>query len=290
MPQNNTPDLWIHNFPQPDENSHKYKRGSSVIFGAPSLTGSSRLSASACSRLCGAVTVCAPQGTGDIYRTSLPPQIMVRDFQGDIPEYYFSDYRVKSLIAGPGGGYGDEFLRNIAYRAWEQKHLNGLVLDAEGFKAWRGDLIEGFSAFVNIPTIVTPHEGEFEYVFGAASERHQDIMQGEPIERAQKAAEFLNAIVVLKGHETIIAMAGRDPVVNKNASPYLATAGSGDVLSGMIGGLLAAGMLPFDAACAAVWIHGETSKICGPGMVASDISEKIPKVLKEMLGIEKKVG
>ncbi len=284
----NTPDLWIDSYPHPDKNSHKYSRGSTIVFGAATLTGATRLCASASSRLCGAVTVCAPLGTGEIYRSSLPPQIMVRDFQDDKPEHYFSDKRITSVIVGCGGGYGDQFFQNTAYRAWEQKHLNGLVLDAEGFKAWRGNMIEDFAAFVRRPTIVTPHEGEFEYVFGSA-DRHQHIMQGDKLERAQKAANLLDAIIVLKGYETVIAEKGREPVINKKASPYLATAGSGDVLAGIIGGLVAAGMPPFNAACAGVWIHGETSQICGAGMVASDIIEKIPKVLKEMLGIDKKV-
>ena len=98
------------------------------------------------------------------------------------------------------------------------------------------------------------------------------------------------AVIVLKGAETLIAQSGRITVCNDGASPYLATAGSGDVLSGMISGLMAQGMPIFEAVCAAVWMHGNSSLRLGCGLVASDIVKIIPKLLKEMLGIEKKVG
>ena len=96
---------------------------------------------------------------------------------------------------------------------------------------------------------------------------------------------MLKAVIVLKGAETIIAAPNGKVLTNDNASPYLATAGSGDVLSGMIAGLMAQGMNAFDAACAAVWMHGQASQIIGAGLVASDLIEKIPELLKEMLGI-----
>lgn len=273
----NFPENWIKSFPVPDEYSHKYTRGSAVVFGAPSLTGATRLVASACARLCGAVSVCAPNGTGDIYRTSLPAHIMVRDFKDGQPQDYFSDKRVKSVIAGSGGGYGDDFFRRLEFQAWEQDHLNALVLDAEGFKALRGVDFDKLAEDTTVSTIVTPHEGEFEFVF-------PDI-KGDRIDRAREAAKHINAVIVLKGAQTIIAMHGRETVINETASPYLATAGSGDVLSGIIGGLTASGMPAFEAACAGVWLHGRASEMLGAGMVASDIVEIIPKTLKEVLGI-----
>ena len=285
----NTPENWIKKYPLPQEGDHKYKRGHAVIFGAPSLTGATRLCASSCARFAGLTSVVAPEETGGIYRTAFPAHIMVRDSAGKKIESHFIDERVSAVIAGCGGGFDHDFFRNIAYRAWEQKHLKGLILDADAFKAWNGDLIEDFSAFEKLPTIVTPHEGEFNYVFGKSA-RHKDVLSGSRIEQAQKAAELLSAIVVLKGPETIIAQKNREPVINKNAPPYLATAGSGDVLAGMIGGLVAQGMVPFDAACAAVWIHGEAANILGVGLVASDLPEIFPKVFQEVLGISDKLG
>ncbi|MDH5722570.1 MAG: NAD(P)H-hydrate dehydratase [Alphaproteobacteria bacterium] len=282
----NAPENWIKNYPLPQKSDHKYKRGHAVIFGAPSLTGATRLCASACARFAGLTSVVATEESADIYRAALPAHIMVRSSTGEKIESHFTDERITAVIAGCGGGFDDEFFRNIAYRAWEQKHLKGLVLDAEGFKAWSGDMVEEFMAFERIPTIVTPHEGEFNYVFDG----RKDVLSGSRAEQAQKAAELLHAIVVLKGAETIIAAVGQETVINKNAPPFLATAGSGDVLAGMIGGLVAQGMPLFDAACAAVWMHGEAANMLGAGLVASDLPEILPKVLQEVLGISAKLG
>ena len=285
----NEPSIWINDFPFPKVDDHKYKRGHCVVFGAQILTGATRLASEAASRLCGLTTVVSPSDSVEVYRASLKPHIMVRESTGHNIEHNFSDQRVKAVLAGSGGGYGDEFFRNLCFRAWEQEHLNGIVLDAEAFKAWRGGMLEDFISFENGRTVITPHEGEFEYVF-SQSTSYQSILDGGKEERAIKAAKLLNATVVLKGHETIIAAPNGEYVVNDNAQPFLATAGSGDVLAGMIGGLIASSMEPFKAACCGVWMHGRASEILGVGLVASDIEQIIPKVLKEMLGIRKKVG
>lgn len=274
----NDPDLWLDYFPRYKADGHKYDRGHAVIYGAPKLTGATRLASSSCARLCGLTTVVAPfDDAASLYRTTLPAHIMVEELLS-APEKNLSDTRRAAVLAGSGGGYGDEFFRNLCFRLWEMEHVKGIVLDAEGFKAWRGGCVADFSAFVRRPTIVTPHEGEFHYVFGDHP-WHEDILRGDRAEQAQKAARKLDAIVVLKGVKTVIADNTR-VVVNEDAPPFLATAGSGDVLAGMITGLVAAGMEPFWAACAGVWLHARAAEFFGLGLVATDLPDKIPHVLQ----------
>lgn len=284
----NTPDLWLDYFPRYQVDGHKYDRGHAVIYGAPKLTGATRLAASSCARLCGVTTVVAPfDDVASLYRTTLPAHVMVEELLSK-PEKHVVDPRRAAVLVGSGGGYGGEFFCNLCYRLWEMEHINGIVLDAEGFKAWRGGYVADFAAFVRRPTIVTPHEGEFHHVF-SDHPWNKDVLRGDRAEQAQKAARKLDAIVVLKGAKTVIADNTR-VVVNEDAPPYLATAGSGDVLAGMITGLLAAGMEPFWAACAGVWLHSRTAEIVGAGLVASDLPDKIPYVLQETLGFQDKLG
>lgn len=281
----NRPDLWLEHFALPSEEGHKYDRGAAVIYGAPKLTGATRLAASACARLCGVTSVVAPHGVGDIYRTALPAHIMVEDLQENTPQAHVTDARRTSVLLGSGGGYDETFIRSLCVQLWAQPHLNGIVLDAEGFKAWGGLYRDQFAAQVARPIIVTPHQGEFQHVF----KDNPDVLSGSREKQAQKAAKILKAIVVLKGAETVITD-GVHVVVNNDAPSTLATAGSGDVLAGMITGLLAAGMPAFEAACVGVWIHSKAAQKCGLGLVASDLCDEIPNVLKDLLGIHLKVS
>ncbi|MGB3723132.1 MAG: NAD(P)H-hydrate dehydratase [Pacificimonas sp.] len=253
----NTPDLWRHLLPRPAADGHKYDRGHAVILAAPALTGATRLAAEACSRMgTGLVSVLATE-RGDVYRASLPSDIMVS-------EGHIADIRKPTvLLAGCGGVAG-------AHEAV----LHGppddvvMVLDAEAIG-------KGLPAPSDQPAILTPHEGEFARFF-------PDI-EGDKLDRARAAAERTNAIVVLKGAETVITAADGRAVVNRHASPWLAKAGTGDVLAGMIAGLAAQDMPPFDAACAGVWIHGEAGRRIGPGLVAGDIASEVPGILARLL-------
>ncbi len=251
--EQNSPDLWISKLPRPFESGHKYSRGHAVIYGSPELTGATRLAAEACARVgAGLVTVLAKPDVATIYRTSLPAHIMVRD------DLTWTDPRVNACLYGPGGmpcpvDFDGEM---------------PVVLDA--------------SALVDLPDtlsgrfVLTPHEGEFSKLFPDLS--------GEREEMLRQAVERTKAVILLKGAKTLIGAPDRQFVVNDHASPYLATAGSGDVLAGMITGLLAAGMDPFDAACAATWMHGEAAIRFGPGLVASDLPGLIPSVLASLPG------
>ncbi len=223
------------------------------MYGAPELTGATRLAAEGCARMgAGLVTVLSMPEMAAIYRASLPAHIMVR------ADLDWVDARTTAKLYG-SGGLAKPFVydRNVK-----------TVLDA--------DALKNLPRTLNGHFVLTPHEGEFARAF--------PHITGDRRERALKAAQETGACVVLKGSQTVIAAADGRVVVNDHACPYLATAGSGDVLAGMIVGLLAQGMAPFEASCAAVWIHGACGLRFGAGLVASDLVGLIPDVLKEMLG------
>ncbi len=255
----NSPDLWIDNFPIPKSDGHKYHRGHALIFAAPELTGATRLASTACSRIgAGLVTVLAFDNA-DIYRSTLPSDIMVRSGSLDEPK------GVTARLGGSGGII--------------PSHLEAMFNPlAEGVRVFDADAIPGQSDLncLDQNCILTPHEGEFERTFGK--------IEGSRIERVRKATELSNSIIVLKGHETIVGHPDGRIVINHHASPWLAKAGTGDVLAGLICGLAAQGMSPFDAACAGVWIHGESGLRLSAGLVASDLEKVVPAILKDLLG------
>ena len=254
MPQENTPDLWFTDFPQREADSHKYDYGHALIYGAPELTGATRLAASACARIgAGLTTVLAKEG--DVYRGTLPAHIMVRDNTA------WSDKRVSARLYGPGGmAKGVKISLN-----------RSCVLDADALLCMPDKL--------NEQTVLTPHGGEFAKAF-------PDI-EGSREDKALNAARRTGAVIVLKGVETVVAHPDGRCVVNKHDSSNLSTAGTGDVLAGLVTGLLAQGMPAFEAACAAVWIHGDAALKFGPGLVATDLIDLIPKVLQEGLGFSR---
>jgi hydroxyethylthiazole kinase-like uncharacterized protein yjeF len=256
--KHNHPDLWRSALKPPTQDTHKYDRGLALVYGAPDLTGATRLAASSCARIgAGLVTVLAPAEIADVYRIVLPAHIMVRD------DLDWFDKRITARLYGPGG-----LAKGVRLRLDRPA-----VLDADALKT--------LPEILNDRCVLTPHEGEFERAF-------PDLV-GSRTEKALQAACKSGAIIVLKGAETVVAHPDGRIVLNTHASPYLATAGSGDVLAGMITGLLAQSVEPFEAACAAVWIHGDAARKFGAGLVASDLVDLIPAVLKEVLGISGQV-
>ncbi len=272
----NTPSLWMDKFPIPKEHDHKYSRGQVVVLGAKDMTGAACLTAGAASRLgAGLVTIIAPDDQSfQIYR-SFEPHIIVRRYI-DIVDFT-KDAKLKARVCpAVGMGIGDEdygSLRRIVLSLLCNN--DSMVIDADGLNAFAGRCDMLFSN-LHKNIVLTPHDGEFSRLFG-------DIT-------AKQAAVISNAVIVKKGYKTVIASPDGREVINKNAAPYLATAGSGDVLSGVISSLMAQGMSGFDAACAGVFIHGRASQMLGIGLVAGDLIKIFPKVLKEMLGIYKKLG
>mgnify|MGYP000568270743 CR=1 FL=1 len=252
----NHPDLWLEKYPHPVDNTHKYKKGLSVIYGGPKMCGAVHMASLACMRIgSGLCRVVTKPEASDLYRTILPPHIIVTED----PDW--NDQRVTARLIGPGAGedvdkFVDEFLRYDV----------PIVLDADALSQ-----LKPFTPHV----VLTPHEGEFEKLCPEAT--------GSKLEKVLYASQKTAAVIVLKGSDTVVAQQGRTCVINTHTSPALATAGTGDVLAGMITGLLAQGMTAFDAACAAVWMHGEAGIRLGTGCVAPDIPDAIPAILQELL-------
>lgn len=252
----NAPELWVQALPKPHPHGHKYDRGHAVILGAETYTGATRLAAEACSRVgAGLVTVQSPS-QAQVYRATLPADIMVRS------DTFGALNRPSAILAGPGGctDAQTDMLCKI------DPSLD-IVLDADAIRIYQKVSVNS--------CIVTPHAGEFA--------RYFDVTQGVAEHRASQAAKSAGLIVVLKGPQTVIAAPDGQTVTNTTASPYLAKAGSGDVLAGLITGLLAQGMPAFDAACAGVWIHGQAGMRIGPGLIPQDITDEIRPILLDLL-------
>ena len=266
----NSPDLWLSKYPWPKRDGHKYQRGHVLVLGGAEMTGASRLAARAALRIgAGVVTLAAPKSVWQVYASSLIG-IIVKAV-GGIEDYekLLDDERHDALIVGPGAGVGVK-TREAVLAALATKR--SIVLDADAITSFESCRDELFSA-LHSSCIMTPHEGEFARIFE---------LTGDRLERARAAAKLSGAVIVLKGSDTIIAAPDGRAIINGNAPPNLATAGSGDVLTGFIAGLLAQGLAPFEAAAAAVWLHGEAATDFGEGLIAEDLSEALPKVLKRL--------
>ncbi|MDE1900181.1 MAG: NAD(P)H-hydrate dehydratase [Alphaproteobacteria bacterium] len=270
-PTENAPDLWRDIFPWPDADSHKYTRGTLLIRGGASMTGAARLAARAAQRMgAGLVILAAPRDALPIYAEALE-SVIVRP--ADTPDEWrdlVGDARQPAVLIGPGLGRGaaqkNETLTALAVK-------RPCVIDADGLTNFAAEP-ETLFAHLHDACVLTPHEGEFDRLFGDRG--------GDKVTRARAAAREAGCIVLLKGAETVIASPSGQAVVNRNAPPWLATAGSGDVLAGMIAGLLAQKMDAFRAACAAAWGHGRCAALHGPGLIAEDIVAGIPKMLQEI--------
>lgn len=267
----NDPVNWLHAFPWPRLQGHKYHRGHTLVVGGELLTGASRLSALACARVgSGLVTLAAPQLAWPVYASALT-SIMVQPFgqPEDLVSLLAQAHR-NAVVIGPGLGVGSTVPAYV--QAVLQARLP-TVLDADALSVFQLDpacLFENLHA----SCVLTPHEGEFARLFPGLS--------GSRLERARQAAQLSGAVVVLKGPDTVIAAPDGWLSINTNAPPDLATGGSGDVLAGFIAGLMAQGMPAFQAACAGVWLQGECARAFGPGLIADDLPGMLPGVLKSL--------
>ena len=279
----NVPALWHHLLPRPAVDTHKYARGHAAVFsGGPSSTGAARLAAQAAARAgAGAVTVLSSPEALPVNAAHLTA-IMVAKVEGvgDV-ERFVTTRKVRAAVLGPGFGVGETARAYVlALLAGHGEELAGLVLDADGITAFRETPEELFAAAHASGTalVLTPHEGEFARLF-------PDLAGDETLsklERALRAAERAHAVVVLKGADTVVAAPDGRAAINANATPWLATAGSGDVLAGIIAGLLAQGMPAWEAACAAVWIHADAGSRFGPGLIADDLPGLLPAALRDL--------
>jgi hydroxyethylthiazole kinase-like uncharacterized protein yjeF len=190
-----------------------------------------------------------------------------------------ADKRLNSCVVGPGAGVGER-TRDFVFTALSAGR--GLVLDADALTSFAEAPDRLFEAIKGSPdrqVVLTPHEGEFHRLFSEISNKHP---LRSKLERVRDAAQRSGAIVLLKGPDTVVASAQGLASIASNAPPWLATAGAGDVLSGMIAGFLAQGVPAFEAACIGVWMHGEAAREAGPGLIAEDLPEVLPAVFRRI--------
>jgi len=269
----NGPELWLPRFPWPSAASHKHARGRLIVVsGEVWSTGAARLAARGALRIgAGMVTVLSPPEALPSNAAHLEA-VMLRPFETDL-ELEQAAADVDAAVIGPAAGVTDTTLLNVLALA---RTGAALVIDADAITIFRDDPEELFSV-LDRDDVLTPHPGEFERLFPG-------LLAGssERITAARRAAERAGAVVLLKGADTVVAAPDGRCVVNGNGSPWLATAGSGDVLAGFIGGLVAQGMESFEAACAAAWIHAEAAELHGPGLISEDLPGLAPAVLRRL--------
>lgn len=268
MSETNAPALWHHLLPWPGPDTHKHHRGRlGVVSGGRLRTGAARLAARAGLRVgAGLVRVLCPPDAAPVVAAAVEA-IMVDAFETPEDLVRLAE-GLDCVVIGPAAGLTTATAANLAALG---RTPATLVVDADAL-TWFRDQPEGLFACLQPGDVLTPHAGEFERIFpgGLAHDRET---------AAHEAARRCGSHIVLKGHETVIAAPDGRTRVNPNGSPWLATAGSGDVLAGMIGGLIAQGMDSFEAASAAVWIHAAAAGQFGPGLTADDLPDLIPAVL-----------
>jgi hydroxyethylthiazole kinase-like uncharacterized protein yjeF len=276
----NEPELWKAKFPKPKRQGHKYDRGHAVVVSGPMhATGAARLAARAALRAgAGLVTVAAPKPSLPVLAAALLA-VMVREATGAKGlANLLADHRMNVVVLGPGQGVGKP-TRDTVVAAAKAKRM--LVIDADAIASFAG-APDALAKAIKpaAAAVVTPHEGEFARLFGPKSK----VLQAESkIERARAAAKALGAVVLLKGPDTVVAAPDGRASLGTNAPPWLATAGSGDVLAGIVAALLAQGMPAFEAASASVWLHGEAGNVAGPGMIAEDLDLALHDVVGRLL-------
>ncbi|MAS07502.1 MAG: bifunctional ADP-dependent NAD(P)H-hydrate dehydratase/NAD(P)H-hydrate epimerase [Ahrensia sp.] len=281
----NGPALWADALPRANTGWHKYARGHAAVFsGGRHATGAARLSAMAAQRAgAGAVTILGQPDALDIHAAQVT-SIMLRPCQPDDAYDRLRGLKgCRACVLGPG--FGDlSTARLIALSLLEERHATGLrlVLDADGITAFASDhaaLFDAAKGSAASALVLTPHEGEFARLFPDLAEDGRL----SKLDKALQASSRANAIVLYKGPDTVIAAPDGRAAINSNATPALATAGSGDVLAGVVAGLLAQDMPCFEAACAAAWLHGEAGRAAGPLAIAEDLVSGIAPALAPML-------
>jgi hydroxyethylthiazole kinase-like uncharacterized protein yjeF len=280
----NGPELWGGCFPIPRIEGHKYSRGHAVIVsGDLSHTGAARLAARGALRAgAGLVTLASPREALAV-NAAASLAVMVRpvDGAGELAAL-LDDPRLNAVVLGPGGGAGPAMRKLVAAALSGER---AVVLDADALTSFAKDpaaLAKAIKRRGGQGTVLTPHEGEFNSLFKAI---HGDSKVISKHEKARIAAVDMGAIVLLKGPDTVVASPDGRVAIADNAPPWLATAGAGDVLAGMTAGLLAQGMPAFEAAAAAVWLHGEAGNEAGPGLIAEDLSDALPAVYRRLFSL-----
>ena len=278
----NDPALWAAHFPVPRVDGHKYSRGHAVVVsGGVASTGAARLAARGALRAgAGLVTIASPR---EALAVNAAASLAVGDGPGLVDGAeelvdFLHDRLRNVVVLGPGGGVGRN-LRDLVLAALSGERA--VVLDADALTSFADEpqpLLAAIQKRGPRPRCSPLTTGEFARLFKVIEEKAQS-----KLERARQAAEEAGAIVLLKGPDTVVAAPDGRAAIAANAPPWLATAGSGDVLAGLAAGLLAQGMPSFEAAAAAVWLHGEAGVEAGPGLIAEDLPEVMPRVYRRLL-------
>jgi hydroxyethylthiazole kinase-like uncharacterized protein yjeF len=277
----NEPDLWLGRFPRPTVDGHKYDRGHAVVVsGHMPSTGAAKLAARGALRAgAGLVTIASPADALAAHAAE-SAAVMVRQVDGAVElTDFLTDKRRNAVVLGPGGGVGEAMQAKVAAALASGA---AIVLDADALTSFVGPIASLSDLIANrngpLP-VLTPHEGEFARIFNVIDKNYNVKSK---LQKTRLAAECSGAIVLLKGPDTVIAAPDGRAAITGNAPSTLATAGSGDVLAGIIAGLLAQGMPPFEAACAGAWLHGEAAAQFGPGLIAEDLPDTLPGVYRRL--------
>ncbi|MGE5767852.1 MAG: NAD(P)H-hydrate dehydratase [Bacteroidota bacterium] len=274
----NGPALWRAGYPWRGVEAHKYRSGHLLVSGGTAMTGAAQLACRAALRIgAGLVSVACDAASLPIYAVANPGVITRELPTAATFEKALEDKRINALIIGPGNGVSERTRARAVAALHAGRHV---VLDADALTVFQ-EAPEALWRLIGEQgpgqAVLTPHDGEFARLF--------PDLAGNRLERATAAARRSGAVVLLKGPDTVVAAPDGRAAINASAPPWLATGGTGDVLAGMTGGLLAQGMPAFEAAAAAVWLHGRAAAGLGPGMIAEDLPDALPSVLRELQAI-----
>ena len=274
----NAPALFARHWPWRTPGDHKYRFGHALVLGGATATGAGRLACRAALRVgAGLVTACVPAAALPTYAQDTAAVITAPVDDDAALDRLLADDRLNALLLGPGAGVG------AATQARARKLLatgRSVVLDADALTSFAG-AADALAAAIQGPTVLTPHAGEFARLFPE--------IDGDKLARARAAARQSGAVVLLKGADTVVAAPDGRAAINANAPPELATAGAGDVLAGLVAGTLAQGLAVFEAACAAVWLHGRAAQGAGPGLIADDLPDRVPGALAALRALDQKL-
>jgi NAD(P)H-hydrate epimerase len=266
----NDPALWADALPMLQPDGNKYTRGHALVWGGWPTTGAARMAARAAARAgAGLTTIAVPVIALPVYAAALTSIMLSPITRPEDLEHLLADNRYTGLLIGPGAGFGPETRSRVLAMLATGRPT---VLDADALTAFENDPSALDRAIIG-PCVLTPHDGEFRRLFDPS---------GDKLSRTRAAACRSGAVVILKGSDTVVAAPDGRAIINANAPPTLATAGAGDVLGGIVLGLLAQGMEPFLAAAAAVWLHGAAAAEFGPGLLSEDLSDLLPVVLRRL--------
>ncbi len=279
----NEPDFWLRYYPRLKSDGHKYDRGHAVVVSGPmESTGASRMASRAALRIGAGLSSLATSKSAFYINAAQMTSVMLAVFEGaaGLADVLTSDPRRNSVLIGPGAGATLETRENVAAVLSSDATA---IIDAEGLTAFEEQPQELFGLIHqrSAPTIITPHKGEFDRIFPELGNAESKL------EQAKRAAEISGAVVVFKGPDTVVSAPDGLSAISEGSPPWLATAGTGDILAGMITGLCAQSMSPFDAAVAAVWMHAEVARTFGPGLIAEDMPDMFPPLLQRLNKIAK---